>query len=111
MKYIIAAIVLISFPAFSDEYYHGYDEGYYNGGHTLDHTSSYGRGVDDGSYDAYQEDMRRANQEVEDSRARTEESYKILDDRLVQSKGNLQASIDNINAQAAAFYAENPQYK
>lgn len=62
----------------SDGYQAGYDAGYYTGA-LPEHGDDYGRGVDDGSYDAYQEDMARSSYTVgEDSITRQTEMLRSI---------------------------------
>lgn len=74
MKYIILTLCLFTSPAFaSDSYQSGYDAGYYTGA-LSEHGDDYGRGVDDGSYDAYQEDMARSSYTVGDAVQKDEQA-------------------------------------
>lgn len=85
MKYaIIAALILISSPAYADDDYNsGYNSGYYTGSLIDNPSSNYGRGVEDGAYDSDQDDAeaRQRSIEFENSLAQQDQSSNNNSDR------------------------------
>ena len=69
---IIFSVIFILGPAsaFADsDYYAGYNTGYYTGAIPSSPSSDYGRGVEDGNYDAEQEDaqVRQSSENFENA--------------------------------------------
>lgn len=68
MKYaILTILLLVATYAHADDYNAGYNSGYYTGAVSTDPGSAYGRGVDDGAYDADEDDRQAELRRVEDA--------------------------------------------
>lgn len=83
---VLAALLFGTNTALAEDGYStGYNSGYYSGA-LADPSSDYGRGVADGSYDAYEEDRQRAELESSASRARSQEGFDAMNELAASNR-------------------------